>query len=643
MPPKRSRDIKRIEDFKIDENFLDLPIWRHDEEDARNTLDLMDEFSPVNAEDNDTDIRFLNLTVLLALAAKKEENGEVFKYRLRELENKKINKNLLLITRFLSGNFMHDGSERMHNGPADISSLQGWIYFLMKMAGKIENPQNTLIEFEAASKTSCFPDLIYFYEKFTAACADLGKLNIHSDIIKLRTEWYSLEDSLNRISAGYRFPAVFRELFTLIPQIKIIHMLVQLIFRELSLLQNNIYDEFSHDDSTKEYELFMAALEQGCPRPAFMGNPLIRNISANLHNSIMLRRSLGDKISSYITSSERKRVLREKNVTILFSDLREFTSLTEEFLKIEESNSHPGGMNFLWTAIKSYMGRAAQIIEVHNFGWVDKFIGDAVMAVFGLEISSENKDRARSAVRALDSAFEIHDFVNGELKETMLGYLRAGVQNFSPILIEKIKALNSGFGLDYGTALFGEIGNNSRIDWTVLGNPVNTASRLEAKTRIMPGALLFTEDFLKKLVIESDIITGNTRDVINSENRTANELEIISESSWKIFNYRIIFLRLVTLKGQTVQRKVYTAIRTANEKEGEKIARYNELMNGFYHSKNPPSENEITEFIKFKSHPDLSGLEGWDEHFNWISSILDDYKRSRKWMRENLITNFSEK
>lgn len=630
-------------DFKLNDKFLNLPIWRQDEEDARDILDLMDEFSPESPDEiYENQEKFLNLSLLLALAARKEENGDIFSFRLQELGKRELSINFLLLTNFLCEN-QKGLIEARPEGPADVSTLSGWIIFLSEFSMRLSDPRVSM-EFESTSLSSRFPDLIRYYGDFSSACMDLQKLHINSDVEALRSYWYDLDDRLDRISADYKFPPVFKELFTLIPQIKIINMLAQLILRELSFMQNCIYDEFAHDDNIDEYEKYMLAADKGCPCPAFMKNPLIRIITSNLQNTIVLRRSLGDKISKYITNPNGKRELREKEVTILFSDLREFTSLTEEFLKIEGSSSRPGGMNFLWNTIKSFMGRAAQIIEVHNFGWVDKFIGDAVMAVFGLEISSENKDRARSAVRALDSAFEIYDYVNTELKNGMLRYMKAGAQDPEQVLLDKIEALNSGFGLDYGTALFGEIGNNSRIDWTVLGNPVNTASRLEAKTRVMPGAILFTEDFLIKLIIESDLLSKKFTEICTSETETFDELKILSENQWTLFDYRIVFLRMVTLKGQTMRRRIYTAIRLKEEnQDGDAIAHYNDFLDGFYLSQKVPDEKDIQEFRSFEFHGDLSRLEGWKEHFAYIYDKLRESQKVKKWNIDTLVTNFSEK
>jgi class 3 adenylate cyclase len=358
----------------------------------------------------------------------------------------------------------------------------------------------------------------------------------------------------------------------------------------------------------------------------------------------MLRRSLGDKISRYISQPGRKGVLRETTVTVLFCDLREYTSLTEEFLKLEGSSSRTGGMNFLWTAIKSYMGRAAQIIEIHNFGWVDKFIGDAVMAVFGLEISSENDDRSRSAVRALDSVFEIHEYVDTELKNLMINYLKAGSSSPENLLAERVAALNSGFGLDYGKALFGEIGNNKRIDWSVLGNPVNTASRLEAKTRVMPGFVLFTDDFLIKLIRESDLVSVKFEDIIIGEHNSEDLLAILIDNGWKVFSYQIVFLRMVTLKGQTSQRRIYTAIPLANIGENDNgIAQYNNLLSEFYNSSTQPVDSKIEMFSSYKDHSCLKKLERWEDHMNYIIDKLSKGKIQGLWIQDSLITNFAEK
>lgn len=150
--------------------------------------------------------------------------------------------------------------------------------------------------------------------------------------------------------------------------------------------------------------------------------------------------------ASGYTSSEG----RDINATILFASIRNFTGIIEKYQP-----------DVVFALLNEFLGGVEPIIR-KNGGRVDKFIGDAVMAVF----LGENTDyHTKNAVRA---AVEMKNFVKN------LNYKR---QNQNLFTIEV------GTGISTGQVMMGDIGSSTRKDLTVIGDEVNLASRLESVSR----------------------------------------------------------------------------------------------------------------------------------------------------------------
>jgi len=137
---------------------------------------------------------------------------------------------------------------------------------------------------------------------------------------------------------------------------------------------------------------------------------------------------------------------KELTTTILFTDMVKFTSLSEQM--------HPREVNQL---LNQYFSRMTDIIFEYN-GTLDKYIGDGLMAVFGAPVEEED-----DAERALRAALKIREeFVN------MTGDTVSG------------KKIEIRIGINTGKVVAGNIGSPKRLDYTVIGDPVNIASRLES-------------------------------------------------------------------------------------------------------------------------------------------------------------------
>ena len=147
--------------------------------------------------------------------------------------------------------------------------------------------------------------------------------------------------------------------------------------------------------------------------------------------------------------------------TIFFSDIRDFTSITES-LPPEE----------LVGTLNNYFNHMVYII-VQNHGIVDKFIGDAIMGVYGAPVSYGN-----DAANALKACFEM---------------IRS-LKSFNDEMSEKGKInLRIGMGLSSGDVIAGNIGSEQKMDYTVIGDPVNLASRLEGLTKVYKVPVIISE------------------------------------------------------------------------------------------------------------------------------------------------------
>lgn len=171
---------------------------------------------------------------------------------------------------------------------------------------------------------------------------------------------------------------------------------------------------------------------------------------------------------------------RSREITVLFSDIRGFTSLSEQ-LEPEE----------VVELLNAWFSRACQPIEEHG-GVVDKFIGDAVMAIFGAPIPSEH--HAAAALRAgIDMAREAELFVSWVER-------RFPGKDLPPFSI--------GIGIHTGRAVVGNVGFERRLEYTAVGDTVNVASRVEGLTRSLGTTLLVTRATLDRSGL--DIAQGRT-------------------------------------------------------------------------------------------------------------------------------------
>lgn len=165
------------------------------------------------------------------------------------------------------------------------------------------------------------------------------------------------------------------------------------------------------------------------------------------------RRILENKGSETLTGER-------KNITILFSDIRSFTSMSE---KMEPEDV----VHFL----NEYLSAMTEQIFNHG-GVLDKFMGDGILAYFGAPI--EKEDHSQSAIQC---AIEMMNTLK-KLNENRENKIQIGI------------------GIHTGETIIGDIGPEIRKEFTIIGDPVNLASRLESATKTIGKPILVSEQVM---------------------------------------------------------------------------------------------------------------------------------------------------
>ena len=184
----------------------------------------------------------------------------------------------------------------------------------------------------------------------------------------------------------------------------------------------------------------------------FVIRRFITEIIRRRHITSVFNRYMDPKIVSRLAKNENQEELKltgeKKDVAVLFVDIRGFTSMSE--------NMEPEDVVVI---LNEYLELVTNCIFKHN-GMLDKFIGDAAMAVFNAPLDQDDY-----IYEAVATAYDI----------------AKGSEPLSKKLLEKYgKTVSYGVGVHCGKAVIGNIGCKTRMDYTAIGDTVNTSARLEA-------------------------------------------------------------------------------------------------------------------------------------------------------------------
>jgi adenylate cyclase len=163
-----------------------------------------------------------------------------------------------------------------------------------------------------------------------------------------------------------------------------------------------------------------------------------------------------------------------RDVTVLFADLRGFTALAEAM------KDNPRRLNDL---INAFLDPMTDIVLAHG-GTIDKYMGDCVMAFWGAPL--DDPDHAQHAFEAAQAMLLAMEDVNRRMREAFAGEL-------------DLPTIRIGIGINSGECVVGNLGSRKRFDYSVLGDPVNIASRIEGLCKVYDIPLLIGEETARRL------------------------------------------------------------------------------------------------------------------------------------------------
>jgi len=227
-------------------------------------------------------------------------------------------------------------------------------------------------------------------------------------------------------------------------------------------------------------------------------------VSYNFATEEKEKRWIRNAFGHYVSKNVMEEILKDpsklklggerKELTVLFSDIRSFTTYSEKHQPEE-----------VVAILNEYLDEMTKVILKHN-GTLDKYVGDEIMAIFGAPATSIETDHAERAVAtALD----------------MLKRLKKLQEKWKS---EGRESLDIGIGINTGPMLVGNIGSSDRLDYTVIGDSVNLGARIEGLTRNYNNHLIiseFTYAYVKDMVevkkLDAVKVKGKEKPVIMYE------------------------------------------------------------------------------------------------------------------------------
>ena len=197
---------------------------------------------------------------------------------------------------------------------------------------------------------------------------------------------------------------------------------------------------------------------------------------SNFVQQFILRRRIRQQFGTYVSPDLVKKLQKNpkllrlggqtKRLTFLFSDIRGFTPISEKY------QSNPQGLT---TLINRFLDNQTKIILKHG-GTIDKYMGDCIMAFWNAPLDVADQEK-----KATECVLEMREAL-GELNERLRE--------------EGLDTINTGAGINTGPCVVGNFGSSSRFDYSVLGDAVNLAARLESQCKEYDVDLIISEHSL---------------------------------------------------------------------------------------------------------------------------------------------------
>lgn len=187
---------------------------------------------------------------------------------------------------------------------------------------------------------------------------------------------------------------------------------------------------------------------------------------------------------------------KKENITLLFADLVNFTTLSEKY-----------PTDLVVELLGRYFNMVSEVVNLHH-GVVDKYIGDAVMAFWGTPHPLEHHElyACRSALDMQKRMKEINEHLP----------------------TQQVPALSHRIGINTGNVIVGNIGSQTRINYTAMGDPVNLASRLEALNRVLGTEILVGQD-TAEAVQDEMLLRPLGRIAVKGKTQAALAYELVGE------------------------------------------------------------------------------------------------------------------
>jgi two-component system sensor histidine kinase ChiS len=398
------------------------------------------------------------------------------------------------------------------------------------------DPQSSLTNSPIAAKS----DLIES-EKIKVLVVDDEPINIQVIINNLALENYAIAqaidgiEALNLIESGYKPDLILLDV--MMPQMTGYEVCRE-VRKKYSALEMPILMLTAKNQTTDLVEAFNSEANDYITKP-FIKKELLARIKTQI-SLAKLNAAYGRFVPhDFLNLLEKPSIIevklgdnQEKDMTVLFADIRSFTVLSEQMTPAE---------NFAF--INSYLGRVSPAIRKNN-GFIDKYIGDAVMALFPTSPS----DGVRAAI---DMQKELKIYNQEREKNGLL-----------PIAI--------GIGLHAGHLMLGTIGERERMESTVIADAVNLASRLEGLTKVYGSGILVSGEIIDRL------------------------------EDAETYNYR--FVDRVTVKGKTTAVSVFEIYDTETEKsiilKQQTAEIFQEALNFYYQKRFVPAQKVFENILQ---------------------------------------------
>jgi len=258
-----------------------------------------------------------------------------------------------------------------------------------------------------------------------------------------------------------------------------------------------------------------------------------------------------------------------RNMTILFCDIRGFTSISEAFASAPDKLTH---------IINIFLTRMSRVIQARS-GTIDKYIGDNIMAFWNAptNVNDHAYEACLAAVEMMDNLPKVNEELHHDpLLENWQGEIRVGI------------------GLNTGDTLVGNIGSDQRFNYSVLGDTVNVSARLEGQTKDYAVPVLVGE---------------------------ATKTQAMAAEAAKTAPLAFVELDLIALKGKALPERIYTILGGAETALSENFVALQagqDRLLALYRAQDWQAAQELADSLA-ETHPVMAGF------YDMLKNRMDDY------------------